>query len=89
MDGMTKEELRDELERMLDKTIKKSVQETFCQLGMDTSKPTELQRDFMFLRDMRSTTESIRGKAVITGVGIMVSGIAAAIWLGFKAMVTK
>lgn len=89
MEGLTREELREELEIMLDRTIKKSVQETFCQLGMDVTKPTELQRDFMFLRDMRTTAESVRCKAIITGVGVIVVGTLAAFWLGFKTMITK
>lgn len=55
-------------------------------VGIDPNDPTEVQQDFAFLRDWRITTRSVRRKGILTGVGILVAGAMAAIWLGVKAL---
>jgi len=86
---MTREEFREELSGLVKTTVQESVKETFTLFGIDVAKPIELQRDFQFLRDWRITTASIRGKAIITGVGLIVAGIIAVAWLGIKILISK
>jgi len=75
---MTEEELTEHTQKV--------IRSTLTALGLDISKPIELQRDFQALRDWRVYIESVKSKALVTAIGIIVAGIAAALWLGFKSM---
>lgn len=68
--------------------VKHTINETLTTLGIDTRHPLAVQRDLQYLRDWRHTTESIRGKAVVAAVGIVVVGLCGVFWLGFKALFT-
>lgn len=78
---LTKEELR--------QLMRETVTEALTKLGMDTSHPLEVQRDFQFVRDWRITTESVKGKAVLAAVGITVVGILSLVWLGIKSIISR
>ena len=78
---LTKEELRE--------LIRQTVTEALTRLGMDTSHPLEVQRDFQFVRDWRTTTESVKGKAILAAVGITVIGILSLVWLGIKSITSR
>ena len=67
--------------------VKEAVTETLTGLGFDTQHPLSVQRDLQYLRDWRSTTESIRGKVILVSVGIAVVGLFSILWLGFKGLV--
>ena len=78
---LTKEELRE--------LIRQTVTEALTRLGMDTSHPLEVQRDFQFVRDWRTTTESVKGKAILAAVGVTVIGILSLVWLGIKSITSR
>jgi uncharacterized membrane protein len=63
---------------------KDTVMETLGALGVDTKNPLEVQRDFQFIRDWRKAVDAVRGKAVLTAVVVLVTGIIAVFWIGFK-----
>ncbi len=69
--------------------IREAVRETFLMLGVKVDDPIEVQKDFQHLREWRSTTESIKSKGMLTLVGIAVSGLAAALWLGLKELFSR
>jgi hypothetical protein len=73
---MSPEELR--------QMIRETVQETFTTLGVAVDDPIEVQKDFQHLREWRQTSESIKSKGILAMAGILVSGLAAAAWLGVK-----
>lgn len=75
---MTPDELRE--------MIRETVRETFLTLGVKVDDPIEVQKDFQHLREWRQTTDSIKSKGLLTMVGVMLSGIAAAVWLGVKQL---
>lgn len=78
---MTEEELTEHTQKIIHSTL--------TALGLDISEPIELQHDFRALRDWRHSIESIKSKALITSIGIIVVGIAAALWLGFRSMLGR
>ena len=69
--------------------IREAVRETFLMLGVKVDDPIEVQKDFQHLREWRSTSESIKSKGVLTVAGIFFSGLAAAVWLGFKEILSR
>ena len=69
--------------------IREAVRETFLMLGVKVDDPIEVQKDFQHLREWRNTTESIKSKGLLTVMGILVSGMLAALWVGIKDFVGK
>lgn len=63
-----------------------TVLETLQALGADVKNPLELQRDFQALRDWRRAVEAVKSKALLTSLCIILTGAAAAFWLGFKTI---
>lgn len=69
--------------------IREAVRETFLMLGVKVDDPIEVQKDLQHLREWRNTTESIKSKGLLTVMGILVSGMLAALWVGIKEFVGK
>lgn len=67
--------------------VQETVRETLLTLGIDHDDPLEMQRDFQHVRSLRLATENIQKKGLLTLVGILATGLAAAAWLGFKSAV--
>lgn len=76
MSSMCPEEVRE--------IVRETVSQTLEGLGLDTSKPEELRRDFVHLRNWRETTQAVQRHGIFTAVGILVAGLAAAAWLGLQ-----
>jgi len=64
--------------------IKEAVHETLTQMGVDTTSPLEMQRDFQHLRDWRTAQEALKQKGAFVMVTIIVTGVASLLWIGFK-----
>lgn len=73
----------------LEKIIRDTVAETLTSIGLDTKNPKELQRDFATLRDWREAMQEVRTKSLITIVGILVTGLVAAVWIGIRSMMNS
>jgi hypothetical protein len=72
---------------LVQEIARRTVQETLLSMGINTSSPEaimQMQRDLQHLRDWRNSVEAIKNKGLITLVGIVVTGVAAALWLGTK-----
>ncbi len=68
--------------------VKDAVAETLTGLGFDIAHPLAVQRDLQYLRAWRDTVDSLKGKTILTAVGIAVIGLCGVLWLGFKALFT-
>lgn len=77
-DVLSREELR---ELMHDAVV-----EAMSTLGIDARNPMDVQRDMQFLRELRETSERVKQRTIFVLVGILVTGIAAATWLGLKGL---
>lgn len=78
----------EQMEHIAQRAAKAAVRETFTALGVDLSKPTEVQRDFAHLREWRTTVQGVRRKSIYAAVMVLVSGGLAALWIGIKALAT-
>jgi len=58
-----------------------TVREMLITLGADPDEPTELQRDFAFVRTWRLSTEAVERQGLLTAAGIIVTGVLGLIWL--------
>lgn len=64
--------------------VRQTVHETLVGMGVDTTDPLQMQRDFQALRDWRRASETIRSRSTLTIVGILVAGGLGVFWLGIK-----
>lgn len=78
---LTKDEIRD--------LICQGVEDAMTRLGMDASNPLEMQRDFQHLRDWRLSVNSAKTKGVVAIVGIIVTGMLGALFMGLKVIFTQ
>lgn len=68
----------------LNSVVAEAVKQTLVQLGVDTSDPLAMQRDFQHLRQWRESGEDLKRKGTIALLGIFLSGLASLILLGIK-----
>jgi hypothetical protein len=69
------------------KAAQTAVKETLTKLGVDHDDPLEMQADFRWVRDFRKTSAEMRNKSLLALIGILVTGSAAAFWLGLKSQI--
>tara|TARA_R110002167_G_C12707228_1_gene655160 strand:- start:49612 stop:49908 length:297 start_codon:yes stop_codon:yes gene_type:complete len=65
--------------------VRMAVQETLITLGMDAGNPLQLQQDMAFIRELRETSEKVKSRGLLILVGLLMTALASAVWLGFKA----
>lgn len=58
-----------------------TVREMLLTLGADPDEPTELQKDFAFVRTWRLSTEAVKRQGLLTAAGVIVTGALGLIWL--------
>ena len=73
---------REDLESLIQETVNR----TLTEIGLDHTNPIELQKDFQALRDWRESMVEVRKKTLLTIIGILATGLVAAIWVGLKQM---
>jgi len=78
---LTKDELKE--------IVKDTVHETLTGVGIESSDPIEMQKDFNHLREWRLVVNDVRKKSILTVCGLLLTGVLAFIWIGFKISVGK
>jgi hypothetical protein len=69
--------------------VRETIQETLRALGVDADKPFELQQDFAFLRGLREFTAAGRRHLYFVMIGVLVTGLAAAVWSSVISTVVR
>ncbi|WPK38614.1 hypothetical protein Aergia_0031 [Pseudomonas phage Aergia] len=73
----------------LNDVVAEAVKQTLMQLGVDTSDPFAMQRDFQHLRQWRESGEDLKRKGTVALLGIFFSGLVSLILLGLKEWAQK
>lgn len=88
-DAMTtarvEEVVRRVVSEQIDKAIQKTVADTLISFGLDPLQRSEIQRDFLFIRDMRVLSADSKKHIVLALVGAITLGIATAVWFYVKS----
>lgn len=69
---------RDEVSAIAEEAAERAIQKTLLTIGMDASDPEaaiKLQADMQHLRVWRESTEAVKKRAMLTAVGICVTGL--------------
>jgi SpoVK/Ycf46/Vps4 family AAA+-type ATPase len=73
----------------LNSVVAEAVKQTLIQLGVDTSDPLAMQRDFQHLRQWREAGEDLKRKGTLALLGIFLSGLVTLLLLGLKEWFQK
>ena len=79
----------DEMGIIVADAVERGIHEGFLRVGIDVKDPIQLQRDFLFVRDLRKAADGIRSKALYSTVGIIVAGVVAVVWLGLRTLIHR
>jgi hypothetical protein len=66
--------------------VRQTVSETLISLGIDHNDPIEMQADFRHLREWRRSVNSVKRYGFMTAVGVVITGLLGAIWVGLRSM---
>lgn len=75
-------------EHEVDRIAKLAVREVLLNMGVNIADPEALkkmQQDFAYLRDWREAAGTIKARALMTIVGMLVTGVVAAVWTAIRA----
>lgn len=69
--------------------VEKAVATTLEKLGIEPGDHKEMQADFVHLRKWRKSVEQAQSFTFKTVLGVIVTGVLGALWLGFQTMLHK
>ena len=78
-----------EIELIAQRAAEVAVEKVLAKYGIDTSDPIESQADMDHLRRWRKAVNSAATTGFVATIGILVSGLLAATWLGIQMMFGK
>lgn len=64
--------------------VAEAVRQTLLQMGVDSSNPIEMQRDFNHLRQWRRAGDEIKKKGIVATISIFATGVLALVLIGVK-----
>lgn len=82
-------EERRQLAEGQDEIVLKTISTILTSFGIDDEERSDIRADLIHLRKWRKSVESVESFGMRAVVTVIVTGLIAALWLGFKAMVNK
>lgn len=79
------EVVRRVVSEQIDKAIQKTVADTLISFGLDPLQRSEIQRDFLFIRDMRVLSADSKKHIVLALLGALTLGVCTAVWFYVKS----
>ncbi len=71
--------------RLLRSVVEETIMELFIRLGIATTEPIEMQKDFMYLRSLREASQAMKKKTFLTITGVVVTTFLAFIIIQIKS----
>lgn len=72
-------------EKAVEAAIPAAIAQTLVSFGLDPLQRTEIQRDFLFIRDMRTLSADSRKHVLFAVLTAITLGIVSAVWLYLKS----
>ncbi len=70
----------DKVREIVRVTVKETLNELFMGLGVDVKDPTEVQKDFAFVRSWRESSDAVKRQGLIGAAGFLVLAVLGLIW---------
>lgn len=74
------------IRRIMAEVVAEEVHRVLQSIGIETNKPTDVTKDFLFLRGQRETYQAATRHGLLILVAAVMSGIAFAIWTAIRAV---
>lgn len=71
------------VEQIAERAAQIALQNFFVTLGVDTTDPLEMQKDFAHLRAWRESIDLVKKKGIVTTVTVLVTGLLGIIYAFF------
>lgn len=72
-----------------DEVVLKTIATMLTSFGLEEDERKEIRADFLYIRRWRKASEQAGRAGVVAIVGVVMSGVLGAFWLGFKALLGK
>lgn len=72
-----------------DTMVLKTISTILTSFGLEEDERKEIKADFLYIRRFRKASEQAGRVGIGTIIAVVVSGLAGALWLGFKALLGK
>ena len=63
------------VEKIAERASELAIQNFFIQLGVDSSDPLAMQKDFAYLRAWRESIDLVKRRSIITTVSVIITGL--------------
>lgn len=79
--------MEEELKKAIRVAVREGIEDALTKYGIDTSDPTGVQADMLYLRKSRTGSEEIIKWAKRASVTAAVTGALVSLWQGFKQII--
>jgi hypothetical protein len=73
----------------IDDTVLKTVSAILTSFGIEEDERKEIRADFLYVRKLRKSTETITRVGWTAAITVIVTGFLGVLWLGIKTMLAK
>lgn len=74
--SLTKEDIQD--------IVRLTVKNTLIQIGVDNENPLEMQKDHIYLREVRQASEMFKQKTKLSLIGVFIASLFTVLVMGLK-----
>jgi hypothetical protein len=78
---------RDEMNAIAEQAAEEALKKMLLALGINAYTPEAMQafqKDMAFTRALRESSDAVKRKAMLTAVGVLITGVLGYLWLAFK-----
>lgn len=79
--------MNDDMKKAIREAVGEGIDDTLTKYGIDTSDPTAMQADMVYLRKSRTGSDELIKWTKRTAIATALSGAAVALWQGIKAII--
>jgi hypothetical protein len=79
----------DDLKEAIREAVRDGIDEALTKYGIDTSNPSSMQADMIYLRKSRAGADEVAKWVKRSVLTVAVSGMLLALWQGIKTLITQ
>jgi hypothetical protein len=81
--------MEEELTKSIRAAVREGIEDTLTKYGVDTTDPTAMQADMLYLRKSRTGSDEIIKWTKRSCIAAAISGLLLALWQGIKQLITQ
>lgn len=81
--------MEEELRKAIRAAVREGIEDTLTKYGVDTTDPTAMQADMLYLRKSRTGSDEIIKWTKRSCIAAAISGLLLALWQGIKQLINQ